>query len=605
MSDLSDPRWELLPHDPEQFFGLQGEFDLRDLKRSYNRFIRRYKPERFPGEFKRIRAAYESLNDTLRYNLPQRGSGSQDWPVDLDVPSPPMASDTPSPISFFESTTEDLVENAADDPGENLVEAPVDDPDERPLEAPAEPAPPKRRDRVAPASPREVYDDLKSRPTKMPDDYIALALLADLVVEADSSSAENESFVDWILVGISDHPHDWGLARLLREYLSELKDLAEIPALLLRAVELLPPDRFQYTTERAWDRLLREAPFAEFSGCLRSCSKKLGRSVDHSQLVFYIHVLKLALWKADDDFLSEIQDTIEDHYHSLDSWAQEEYEAFTELLDYKTRREQFIQLGPCCERIDRAIRDWCLLPETEGDLSVLDCQYFLSMQGQRLLDEFPDYKDDFSHVIRPWDRIVTDVLDRLGDPAAPDESSLAQYARDFMIRITRRNERTFRYYRWIAIAFVALTMFVLTLVTSGAYAVRSCMKLFAEGQYLGAFWDGLICVATLLGGFVAALAVFCFGRKFSIPQYDSMRGELIKLIRVAPLRIEQIAAIIEAQEDEKFGDNESIDDTDEIAERLQRDAGLELFSLAQLCLNAADPVRVYEATVVESAAEYR
>jgi len=68
MSDAGDPQWDLLPDHPEQFFSLSGEYDVRDLKRSYNRLIKRFKPEKFPEEFQRIRAAYERLNDALRRN---------------------------------------------------------------------------------------------------------------------------------------------------------------------------------------------------------------------------------------------------------------------------------------------------------------------------------------------------------------------------------------------------------------------------------------------------------------------------------------------------------------------------------------------------------
>ena len=67
MSDPGEPQWHLLPDQPEQFFSLTGEYDVRDLKRSYNALIRRFKPEKFPEEFQRIRAAYERLNDALRY----------------------------------------------------------------------------------------------------------------------------------------------------------------------------------------------------------------------------------------------------------------------------------------------------------------------------------------------------------------------------------------------------------------------------------------------------------------------------------------------------------------------------------------------------------
>ncbi len=63
----AEPDWNLLPHDPVQFFGLEPGFDRRALKRRYNELIRQFKPERFPQEFQRIRAAYEQLDEAVRY----------------------------------------------------------------------------------------------------------------------------------------------------------------------------------------------------------------------------------------------------------------------------------------------------------------------------------------------------------------------------------------------------------------------------------------------------------------------------------------------------------------------------------------------------------
>jgi hypothetical protein len=273
--------------------------------------------------------------------------------------------------------------------------------------------------------------------------------------------------------------------------------------------------------------------------------------MDHSQLVFNVHVLKLAMWKADDDFLNEMRGTVEDHFHSLAPWAQEECEMVLTLLDYRARRERFVLLGLSCERIDRAIRDWCVLPEPEGDRSVLDCQYFLSLRGQRLLDELPDYTADVSYVLVPWDRIVTDVLERVGEPEPQDQATLAGYAREFMIRILRRKQRTSGHYLGLGLVFVALALLLVTLVTSGSFAVRLCCRLFGEGRFLSSFLDGLLAAGTLLGGFCASVIVFLIGRRKAALDYGMARREVLKLIRVAPLPVDQLATIIEEREDEK------------------------------------------------------
>src|SRR3954469_5292635 len=74
----AEPDWSCLPHDPQRFFGLSAEFDRRDLKRRYNELIRRFKPEKYPAEFQRIRAAYEELENAIRYGLQNSESAATD-----------------------------------------------------------------------------------------------------------------------------------------------------------------------------------------------------------------------------------------------------------------------------------------------------------------------------------------------------------------------------------------------------------------------------------------------------------------------------------------------------------------------------------------------
>ena len=65
--DASPPRWELVSDDPVGFFGLPTGFDRKDLKRAYNALLRRYKPDKYPQEFQKLRAAFEQLDGELRY----------------------------------------------------------------------------------------------------------------------------------------------------------------------------------------------------------------------------------------------------------------------------------------------------------------------------------------------------------------------------------------------------------------------------------------------------------------------------------------------------------------------------------------------------------
>lgn len=257
-----------------------------------------------------------------------------------------------------------------------------------------------------------------------------------------------------------------------------------------------------------------------------------------------------------------------------------------------------INRGPCCERIDRAIRDWCLLPETEGDCSVLDCQYFLSARGTWLLDEFPDPDVTSNAFMNPWERIVEDVLDRLGEPMRPAEEEMAKHARAFMIRIIRRIDRTGRFYFGLGVLVTAMAMGLIKLATGCSLVVRMCVKIISEGEWLRGLFDGFLAVATWIGGLIVAAIMFTVGRRYEEVPYTSIRGELIKLLRVAPVCRNELKDVILAREDEKFGDNENIDDTDVVAKGIENDPATQLFCLAQISLRAATADGPLEAEVV-------
>ncbi len=99
-------RW---PTDPYELLDVTRETSARDIKRAYTKLLRRYKPEQFPEQFRRIRDAYETL---LRY---------AEWfhPGEVTKPSE-VSSDSP--------VTKELAEEpAAAQPREREVEPTLDD----------------------------------------------------------------------------------------------------------------------------------------------------------------------------------------------------------------------------------------------------------------------------------------------------------------------------------------------------------------------------------------------------------------------------------------------------------------------------------------------
>ena len=86
-----DPaRW---PADPHELLGVPRDVNPRDLRRAYTKLIRAYKPEQFPEQFRRIRAAYEAALRLAEFfgaarglatELPEPASLSRERPEAFD-----------------------------------------------------------------------------------------------------------------------------------------------------------------------------------------------------------------------------------------------------------------------------------------------------------------------------------------------------------------------------------------------------------------------------------------------------------------------------------------------------------------------------------------
>lgn len=556
MSDPPEPAWHLLPRDSEKFFGLEAGYDRKDLKRAYNQFVKRFKPERFPNEFQRIRAAYDSLQDALRYDIASsQGEGEPEMPsrfterVAFLTAPPPATVQSPAPVEPRAAAT----------------------------------TPPSLEERLAQTSPEHLYRELRESSQKSPRDYLALALLADAVNE---DRRADESFGEWLLQGLAAHPGNWDLAQLLREYLTAVTAIDTLLTLLPRCAATVRDDRLHYITERAWDRLLREATFEQFRICLEQCHL-LSHQLNHNQLAFQLHILRLAMWKADDDFLDSLREPLEDHFFDLDGAAQADYELLSALLTYRSHRDEFVKRGSVAQRIDQAIQDWCLQDEPQGDQSVLDCQHFLNRHGQRLLEAFPDPNEVLDWLLIPWETIVADVEERLDDEQPHDDQEVIRHTRDFLIRLNRRTKRTTRHMIGLTLIAADLAFGLGAIVISCALLIRMLRKMVIDGRWLGALGDGVLATFIFVVAAVVFLIVILIGRRKSQMQYQAIRAHLFTLLRVTPVRIGELKQIITSLEDAKYGDDESVDDTEIVARALDRDPAMQLFNLAQLTLSRA------------------
>lgn len=392
MTEPADsPHWELLPHDPEGFFGLAAGFDRTVLKRAYNRYLKQFKPEKFPEEFQRIRAAYETLDQELRY-----GARESRAPAAQPYRWNPAAEPAPPPAG----------------------------PDVRPTQPEARPAPrpapPPLHVRLEHESPHTLFDELKRKPSKSPYDYFCLALIGDALPDADDLR-----LLKWVLAGLKEHPRDPALFHLLYESLRTSLPQEMIGKVLVAVSQVIQGDRFYFLTEPVWDRLLKSVPFKAFRETLKACEDRQPVHEVFGRSTFYLHLLRKALWRADEDWLAASFALLDDAAGELPHRLEWDLEVLMVLRSYRDQRDQFLDGSSLREAIDRVIRIYCEEDEAAVERAFLTFQLRAASDADEVLDALPfDDVDSQSctAVWQTWCWIEAEVGGRMGLSRTDDES---------------------------------------------------------------------------------------------------------------------------------------------------------------------------------------
>lgn len=381
------PRWDLLPHDPEAFFGLEAGFDRTALKRAYNRYLKQFKPEKFPEEFQRIRAAYEALDQELRYGAHEsRGPSLQ--PYRWNPASEPPSSEA-SPATGTPAQSETVSERPS-----------------------PRPAPPPLHLRLEQESPQVLYESLKGQSGKSPYDYFCLALIGDALPDADDLR-----FVKWVLSGLKEHPRDPALFHLLYEYLRTALPPEAAGKALLAVSQVVQGDRFYFLTEPVWDLLLNSAPFKTFRETLKTCESRQPVHEIFGRKTFYLHLLRKALWKADDDWLAEGFALLDEAGGELPPSLEWDLEVLTLLWAYREQREQFLDGSPLRNAVDRVLKIYCEEDDAAVERAFLTFQLRAAADADEVLETFPfdDEESDPCVVVwQVWCWIEAEVSGRIG-----------------------------------------------------------------------------------------------------------------------------------------------------------------------------------------------
>jgi hypothetical protein len=218
-----EPDWSLLPYDAVGFFQLESGYERNDLRRAYNRLIRTYKPERYPAEFQKIRAAFEQLDNGLRYG--------RNSPV----------------VSAEQMVSVDAWQELVSETGD--VEA-APEPHQRSAGTKSERRTETHRKsrpdfiqrivrEVRRTGPAAVFDRLNDKQDKSPAEYYVLALLSDA-----TASPSIMRFIKCLMAGLRDHPGERGLSSLLYATLRQQVPAAEIPTLLKMIAKVIRTDEY-------------------------------------------------------------------------------------------------------------------------------------------------------------------------------------------------------------------------------------------------------------------------------------------------------------------------------------------------------------------------
>ncbi|AMV33705.1 hypothetical protein VN12_16370 [Pirellula sp. SH-Sr6A] len=368
-----DVHWDRLPNDPTGFFDLPNGFDRKDLKRSYGRLIRIYKPETHPAEFQRIREAYESLETELRYGVTREleREKSSAWEIEKQ----PSTGDQTHPTHATNQ-----------------------------LDVPPPPVAPNVE-----VEPEAYYKHLIRSQTKSPRDYFELAILSDLLDREDP-----QRFLKWLLTGLKQYPTDPGLLRLVREHLTTDVDTDSAFSILVTLSKIVPPNAFFPTSEPLWERIYREVPFAKVSRWLEACESNFQQRLTIHHLIFYIHSLKRLAWTANWDWIQEKWQWIQSHGSEIPNGFDQDLEFLELLLDYIQIDREKIGENSIRQWIDDMLRAYCMDPWIVAAGKIAEAQDEIARSNQRFMETFPalNSKDDY-RVLLLTQMAAWDAMDQL------------------------------------------------------------------------------------------------------------------------------------------------------------------------------------------------
>lgn len=287
MLDPNSVNWNLLPHDPVRFFELSSQYDLVELKEKYSQYIKLFKPDLFPDEFRKIRAAFEFLKGNIENPKPSYRKFTNQIPTQT-----------------FGSISSD----------EETSDSDEDSPWRDPL-----------RIRVDPDSPSD------------PQEQARVFYISAVNALGDSPYG----FLDGLLDGLYKFPSNPILRRLLWMELRMPIPPEQVPEYLIRVAKWSKTGEFFSFTFDLWILALRELRHSRVLSVFDRCEAHLSGDLKNQKTHFLSRLLTLCSGGYDPDtseFLLMAYTYLNSQYRQLDYRLNQELMFCDELLELKQHK---------------------------------------------------------------------------------------------------------------------------------------------------------------------------------------------------------------------------------------------------------------------------
>ncbi len=558
VDETGEPDWGLLPHHPDRFFGLEGGHDRLDLKRAYNRLLKRFKPERYPEEFQRIRAAFEQLDRHLQYAAEYSEYSEYE--------------DREDGLAGFQSEHRSPGEQAAE------IEAPVES-----FETAV---------RLADEPLEEIAAELRRLDPKPPENWCHLALFEDElrpqdplilyeVLMAGARATGGAPAVLGLLSAACQEPLPTEIATALVRRLLGL-------AVAEEGGPVFDANHYWLFTEPLWLGLPGHLPFDELAELLEHSRNALGEEGFEGYLGLLIKLIPRVSYQADERWLEDAMELIEESYHQLSPWVQAEVVAFDWLNRYSSVREPFLTGDPARARLDEVL---VLIAANEQDEALRAFRSMLSWmreQPEDLLTAFPPHdKESYEYILEPLWWYAEENAERLGGMREHAPAGVtARRVKTFVVDLEKKTDRSLLSLLWL-VSNLAMMLVVLATVSIMGIAVL-IMPGVVSSQVLedppdanvlvGIGWAMFLAIcwkmATPIKGLAKIPFVWLAGHFSRWIYVRRWRRKVVEFLRKYRLNVGVLTSSL------TMLDGEGVTHHNQLAEFVGRDTAVALYSLA-------------------------